>query len=195
MSSPLQTVPFSIRAATQQDSPEVVRVIKAVYDEYGFTWDAQEYHADLYDLQGHYIDHGCPFFVAELEPGRLAGTAALELFPAIPGPRANLTTFNSRIRIAGTDCSMERLYVDPEIRRLGIGRALANELVKSAREHGRKLMEIWSDKRFVKAHALYESMGAKLIGDRICHDPDQSPEWGLCLEIGSANAELGTETN
>jgi putative acetyltransferase len=175
--------PFSIRPARQEDSPEVVRVIKAVYDEYGFTWDAEEYHADLYDLKGHYVDHGCPFFVAELEPGRLAGTAALELFPTIPGAASTLTTQDDRVRIAGTDCSMERLYVDPEIRRLGIGRALAQELVTSAVEKTRKLMEIWSDKRFVMAHSLYESMGAKVIGDRICHDPDQSPEWGLSLEL------------
>ena len=159
-------------------------MIKAVYDEYGFTWDAEEYHADLYDLQGHYVDHGCPFFVAELESGKLAGTAALEIFPTIPGPPQSLTTFDGRVRIGGTDCSMERLYVDPEIRRMGIGRALALQLVQSANEHGRHLMEIWSDKRFVKAHALYESMGAKQIGDRICHDPDQSPEWGLVLELG-----------
>ena len=160
-----------------------MRVIKAVYDEYGFTWDAEEYHADLYDLKSHYIDHGCPFFVAELSDGKLAGTAALELFPIIPGPPSTLTIQDERVRIAGTDCSMERLYVDPETRRLGIGRALADQLVESANENGKMLMEIWSDKRFVKAHALYESMGAKVVGDRICHDPDQSPEWGLSLEL------------
>jgi putative acetyltransferase len=176
-------VSYTIRPATQTDSPEVVRVIKAVYDEYGFSWDAEEYHADLYDIQGHYIEKGHPFFVAELEPGRLAGTAALDIYPAIPGDASTLTSLDGRIRIAGTDCSMERLYVDPDIRRLGIGRALSLELVKSARDHQRKLMEIWSDKRFVKAHALYESMGAKMVGDRICHDPDQSPEWGLSLAI------------
>jgi GNAT superfamily N-acetyltransferase len=182
-------VPYTIRPARQDDSPEVVRVIKAVYDEYGFTWDAVEYHADLYDLQGHYLDHGCPFFVAEMEPGKLAGTAALELFPAIPGEPSTLTMQRDRVRIAGTDCSMERLYVDPEIRRLGIGRALANQLVISAQENKRHLMEIWSDKRFDKAHALYQSMGAKVVGDRICHDPDQSPEWGLSLEIAPTNSE------
>ena len=183
MSQAIEALPFSIRLARPDDSPEVVRVIKAVYDEYGFTWDAEEYHADLYDLQGHYLDHGCPFFVAELPSGRLAGTAALEIFPRIPGEPSTLTTVDGRIRIGGTDCSMERLYVDPQIRRQGIGRALALELVQSAQENKRKLMEIWSDKRFVKAHALYESMGAKQVGDRICHDPDQSPEWGLSLEV------------
>jgi GNAT superfamily N-acetyltransferase len=186
----LATTSFTVRLARQDDAPEVVRVIKAVYDEYGFTWDAEEYHADLYDLQGHYIDHGCPFFVAELEDGRLAGTAAVELFDPIPGPPSTLTEKDGRVRIAGTDCSMERLYVDPETRRLGIGRALAQELITSALAHRKSLMEIWSDKRFVKAHALYESMGAKQVGDRICHDPDQSPEWGLSLEISDVGSRI-----
>jgi GNAT superfamily N-acetyltransferase len=78
---------------------------------------------------------------------------------------------------------MERLYVHPEARRLGIGRALACEAVTQARNQGRRNMELWSDKRFDKAHTLYLSMGARIVGDRICHDPDQSPEWGLLLPL------------
>jgi putative acetyltransferase len=191
--------PFTIRVARPDDSPEVVRVIKAVYDEYGFTWDAEEYHADLYDLKGHYIDHGCPFFVAELAPGRLGGTAALEVFPALPGETGTLVMFDDRVRIGGCDCSMERLYVDPETRRSGMGRALTQQLIAAAVERGLRHMEIWSDKRFDKAHALYKSFGARVVGDRICHDPDQSPEWGLILDLGcriadrgKGNSELGT---
>ncbi len=174
---------FSIRLATQADAPEVVRVVKAVYDEYGFTWDAEEYHADLYDLQGHYIDRGNPFWVAEGSNGRLLGTAALELFAVLPGEPGDLVDHEGRIRIGGADCSMERLYVDPDARRLGIGRTLACESVAEARRLGRSNMELWSDKRFEKAHALYLSMGARIVGDRICHDPDQSPEWGLFLTL------------
>ena len=174
---------FAIRLARPSDSPEVVRVIKAVYDEYGFTWDAEEYHADLYDLQGHYLDHGCPFFVAELDSGELAGTAALEVFPTLPGLVGQLEMHEGRVRIGGADCSMERLYVDPGTRRLGIGRALTQQLIEAARARDLRHMEIWSDKRFDKAHILYKSFGARVVGDRICHDPDQSPEWGLVLEI------------
>ncbi len=174
---------FTIRLARPSDSPSVVRVIKAVYDEYGFTWDAEEYHADLYDLQGHYLDHGCPFFVAELSSDELVATAALEIFPKLPGEVGQLVMHGGRVRIGGADCSMERLYVDPQTRRLGIGRALTQKLIDAARERDLHSMEIWSDKRFDKAHALYKSFGARVVGDRICDDPDQSPEWGLLLEI------------
>ena len=180
--APKTQEPFTIRLARATDSAEAVRVVKAVYDEYGFTWDAEEYHADLYDLQGHYLDHNCPFFVAELASGEIVGTAALEVFAPLPGELGTLVQHDGRVRIGGTDCSMERLYVDPETRRLGIGRALTQQLIDAAKERGLRHMEIWSDKRFDKAHALYKSFGARVVGDRICHDPDQSPEWGLILE-------------
>ncbi|MEA2553908.1 MAG: hypothetical protein QOJ65_2084, partial [Fimbriimonadaceae bacterium] len=135
---------FSIRMAQPEDSSEAVRVVRAVYDEYGFTWDSADYHADLYDLQSHYLDHGCPFFIAELPDGGIVGTAALDIFPALPGVVGTLQEIDGRIRIAGADCSMERLYVDPAARRLGIGRALVEHLIKSGVENGCKRMEIWS---------------------------------------------------
>jgi len=47
--------------ATNADVEGIVRVVKAVYDEYGFTWDAEEYHADLYDPnQLHQVHDGLP---------------------------------------------------------------------------------------------------------------------------------------
>jgi hypothetical protein len=44
-------------------------------------------------------------------------------------------------------------------------------------------MEIWSDKKLLDGHRLYEKVGAVLVGERLCHDPDQSPEWGLVLDL------------
>lgn len=172
----------AIRPARQEDASEAVRVVKAVYDEYGFTWDAEEYHADLYDLHAYYLEPGHPFLIAESSQGVL-GTAALDLFPTLAGDLGSLVEIDGRIRIGGTDCSMERLYVHPGARRLGIGRSLVKALIHSGLEHGCKHMEIWSDKRFSQAHQLYQSFGAKVVGDRICHDPDQSPEWGLLLPL------------
>mgnify|MGYP002387794192 FL=1 len=78
---------------------------------------------------------------------------------------------------------MERLYVHPEARKAGIGQALMRTVTGEAKSAGKRTMEIWSDKRFEAAHRLYQRFGAEVIADRICDDPDESPEWGLLIRL------------
>lgn len=169
--------------ATQADSPAVCEVIKAVYDEYGFTWDPETYHADLYDLDGFYLGRGDLFWVAETD-GRIVGTVALEFFEAIPGEVGAVVELADGLpRVGGTDCSLERLYVHPAARRSGVGSALVRHVLDEARRRGHSCLEMWSDKRFGDAHRLYGRFGAEVVGDRICDDPDVSPEWGLIVRL------------
>lgn len=158
-------------------------MIRDVYDEWSFPWDPDDYHADLYDIPGSYLAEGHWFWVAETEAG-LVGTAALVYHDLIPGTPGDLIQLNGFIRIAGTDCSLERLYVRSSARGLGIGKSLMETTVHVARARN-SAMEIWSDKRFVQAHSLYARFGASVVGERICHDPEQSPEWGLILPLGN----------
>jgi GNAT superfamily N-acetyltransferase len=174
---------LAIRPAFAADSEAVVRVVRAVYDEYGFIWDPDGYHADLYDLQGHYLDHGHAFWVAEQEDGTIIGTAALEFFEPLPGEPGTAVTIGNTIRLVGCDCALERLYVDPAARRQGAGGLLVETVLLEARRRGRRALEIWSDKRFGEAHRLYGRFGAVSVAERICHDPDQSPEWGLWIRL------------
>jgi putative acetyltransferase len=172
-----------VQPATPADAPAVVRVVRAVYDEYGFTWDAASYHADLYDLQGYYLDRGHGFWVARDAADAVIGTVALELFDPVPGAPGEAVLIGETIRLGGCDCALERLYVHPAARRRGAGRALVETVLTEARGRGRRHLEIWSDKRFGEAHRLYHRLGAVPIAERICHDPDQSPEWGLLLRL------------
>jgi putative acetyltransferase len=160
-----------------------VDVIKPVYDEYSFTWDEADYHADLYDLRGYYFDAGHHFWIGEDLSGEPVGTVALELFDSVPGESHQLVTHDGVIRISGCDCALQRLYVKPGGRKGGLGTALLEKTIQEAKDQGRQCMEIWSDKRFVDAHRLYGKLGAVVVGDRICHDPDQSPEWGLYIDL------------
>jgi len=171
-----------IRAAGNEDRLGVIEVIRTVFDEYRFTWEEEGYHADLYDLDSHYASLGHTFFVAEVS-GRVVGTIALERFNKIEGGAGDLTLLNGFVRAVGCDCALERLYVHPEARKVGVGHALVQKVVAIAKSEGRTAMELWSDKRFVDAHRLYGRFGAKVVGDRICHDPDQSPEWGLVIPL------------
>jgi GNAT superfamily N-acetyltransferase len=175
---------LSLRSATAADAPGIVHVIRAVYDEYGFTWDPHDYHADLYDLQGYYLDRGHGFWIAQAEDGETIGTIAMEYFDPVPGAAGAVVTLADRLRLGGCDCALERFYVHPLARRRGAGSALMARAIRESRDRGCRLMEIWSDKRFLDAHRLYERRGARTVGERICHDPDQSPEWGLILSLG-----------
>ena len=157
-----------IRRAEHADAAAIAGVVRAVYDEHGFTWDADGYHADLRDAAAHY---GGAFWVAELD-GELVGTVGLELGAGRTGG------------LEGCDCSLERLYVLDRARGRGAGSALLRAVLAEARAHGRRRLAIWSDKRFEDAHRLYERFGARVAGERVHDDPDASHEWGLVLDRG-----------
>ena len=144
-----------IRRAVAADSPAAAAVVRAVYDEFGFTWDEAGYHADLRDVEASYA----AFFVAELS-ARIIGTAGLTELG-----------------------SLERLYVLPAGRGVGAGSALLGAVVEEARRRGHGRLEIWSDKRFEDAHRLYQRHGARVVGERVHDDPDSSHEWGLVLDL------------
>jgi GNAT superfamily N-acetyltransferase len=168
---------IEIVAAHDPEVADVVHVIKIVYDEYGFGWYPDGYHADLYALDAAYWQQGDEFYVAYLD-GQPVGTVAVEFFPQIPvGVQEPL------VRIAGCDCSLERLYVLPSARGTGIGRRLTEHVMQRARERGATRMEIWSDVLFEAAHRLYERLGAVQVSERLCDDPLQSPEVGLVLKL------------
>ncbi|MDX2064521.1 MAG: GNAT family N-acetyltransferase [Fimbriimonadaceae bacterium] len=168
---------IEIRPAHDPQSADAVHVIKAVYDEFGFGWFPEGYHRDLYALDASYWETGDEFYLAYLD-GAPVGTVAVEFFPAIPeGVTEPL------VRIAGCDCSLERLYVLASARGMGLGRLLTEFAMRRASERGATRMEIWSDVQFEAAHRLYERLGAVQVAERLCDDPAQSPEYGLVLAL------------
>ena len=175
------TMSFTIRLATRADEPAIQNVIRTVYDELGWAWHSESYHRDLYDIDAAYFSHGGYFWVAEVD-GKVVGTTALEVFDRFPGEEGQ-TTVNGVIRGAGCDCSIERLYVLASARGLGVGGALWRQTADKARELGCKRIEIWTDKRLEDAHKMYDRYGAKRVGERLCHDPEQSPEWGMVYDL------------
>jgi len=172
-----------IRPAKPEDSAVAIDVVRTVYEEYQFTWDEAKYHADLYNLGDVYLNAGNAFWIAESEGGPV-GTVALELFDTLPGQIGAMVQIDGKVRLAGCDCALNRLYVKSQARGAGVGTALSQKVIDTARLKGRKCLEIWSDKRFKEAHRLYQRMGGEIVGDRICDDPDVSPEWGLVLRLG-----------
>lgn len=60
---------------------------------------------------------------------------------------------------SGLECYLAELYVTPEQRRRGIGRALMEAAIREARERGAETMDIGVDEPDLAARRLYESVG------------------------------------
>jgi len=176
---------FWIRQAANKDTDAIVRVIKDSYAEYGWAWDPEGYHADVYDIESNYWRPGIGFWVAESIVGsaEILGTVGVVQFSPVPLSEESTVIHEGIVRVTGADCSLERYYVHPESRRIGVGGALLDHAIAIAQSANKRRMEIWSDKKLEVAHAIYRKFGALDAGERICHDPDQSPEWGLVLPL------------
>jgi ribosomal protein S18 acetylase RimI-like enzyme len=67
--------------------------------------------------------------------------------------------FRAAIWSSGLECYLAELYVVPDRRGQGLGRALMEEAIRYARERGADTMDIGVDEPDVAARRLYESLG------------------------------------
>ncbi|MCU0315689.1 MAG: GNAT family N-acetyltransferase [Fimbriimonadaceae bacterium] len=178
----MKTLPIVRPYHHQKDQESVVEAVKAVYFEYGFTWDPEDYHSDLFNIPGEYLDTGGDFWVAEIA-GEVVGCVGLVPHAEIPGAPGTTTLHEGKIRVSATQGELVRLYVHPNGRGHGLGIALTQTVMTRAKERGLKSLELWSDKHFTHAHAVYRQLGAVIVGERICDDPDEAPEWGMKLDL------------
>ena len=136
------------------------RVVKGVFDEYGFPFDEFDYDADLRDPHLHYDGQRGWFVVAEDAAGAVVGCVAVTdegdgLF------------------------ELHRLYVSAAARRGGLGRQLVEWVIAKAREQGGRELVLYSDVAFQDAHRLYLRQGFRNHRFRYAPDPWQSREWGF----------------
>jgi GNAT superfamily N-acetyltransferase len=147
-------VPFAPR-----HGGDVLRVIGSVFREYGATFEPAGFDADLTDIGRRYLEAGGCFAVLE-DAGQLVGTVA-----AIPHD--------------GATCEIKRLYLLPEYRGRGLGRALMEHVLGWAQTTGYRVALAWSDTRFTTAHRVYERLGFERCGERTLDDADRSREYGF----------------
>ena len=171
-----------VREYRDEDLDAVVDVVHQVYDEFGFAWEPDGYHKDIFNIPAHYGSNA--FWVGEID-GRIVGCGAVLTFEAIPGEVGTVVEHCGIKQIAGCDSELMRLYVLSSARQLGLGSALAQKIVDEAKTSGCHRMQIWSDMVLHDAHKLYKRMGAGVVGERLCPPPDETPEWGMVLDLAS----------
>jgi GNAT superfamily N-acetyltransferase len=147
------------------------RVIEAVYREYGWTWEPEGYHRDVMRPE---VAYAAPagFFDVAVDAARADANPAARVIGTVAG----------LVREGGI-AELERLYLLAEERGRGVGRALFERLLAWARDARCRRAILWSDKRLHAAHRLYERAGFSRVGERICNDPEHSPEWGYAKDL------------
>src|SRR5271170_7747929 len=132
----------------QAESPAQIAQARELFLEYaqslGFSLCFQNFDQELAGLPGDYAPPEGRLLLAECE-GQLAACVALHrLEPGI--------------------CEMKRLYLRPQFRGKGLGRALAERIIAEARQIGYRRMRLDTVEPVMKdAVAMYRKLGFKEI--------------------------------
>jgi putative acetyltransferase len=137
-----QSTPFLIRPIAAQDDAAVQHIIESVMPEFGANGAGFAIHdPEVKAMFAAYQIPGARYFVVEFD-GHIAGAGGV----------ADL------VGVAGT-CELRKMYFLPELRGLGAGRALMQNCVQAAREHGYRHIYLETLTGMDAAVKLYERTG------------------------------------
>jgi GNAT superfamily N-acetyltransferase len=132
----------------QAESSDQIAQARELFLEYGqslgFSLCFQNFDKELARLPGDYAPPEGRLLLAEYE-GQLAGCVALH-------------------RLEAGICEMKRLYLRPQFRGQGLGRALAERIIAEARQIGYRHMRLDTVEPVMKdAVAMYRKLGFKEV--------------------------------
>ena len=134
--------------AVQAESAEQIATVRELFLEYaqslGFSLCFQGFDKELAELPGDYAAPQGRLLLADFG-GDVAGCGALH-------------------KIDGGTCEMKRLYVRPQFRGRGLGKALAERVIHEAREIGYKKLRLDTVESVMRtAVAMYRQLGFREI--------------------------------
>jgi len=158
-------VPSVVKAFSfiQAESPVQIAQARELFLEYarslGFSLCFQNFDKELATLPGDYAPPDGRLLLVEYE-GQLAGCVALHKLAPDAGSEACLQV-----------CEMKRLYLRPQFRGKGLGRALADSIITEARQIGYQSMRLDTVEPVMKdAVAMYRLLGFREIAP-YCKNP------------------------
>lgn len=140
MSGPVVPGSLRLRAAEDRDAQGLFGLLALCFADYPGCY--VDPHDDLKDLLRPAAAYGPDgrFWVVDDEAGAVAACVAVDF------PRDGVA-------------ELHRLYVRPDRQGRGIATVLTRTAETEAARRGASIVELWSDGRFVRAHALYRKLG------------------------------------
>ena len=130
---------INLRAATNEDSLEVKKLVFKVLDEYKLKSSPALTDSDLEDIEESYANRGGLFEVLEIE-NKIVG--CIGLYP-----------INNEV------VELRKMYFEKSIRGKGIGKKLLKHCIARAKELGFKTMTLETASVLKEAIALYKQFG------------------------------------
>lgn len=131
---------IAARRATSGDAADVARLLHAFNTEFGSTTPGESF--------------------LEQRVSDLVGSEEITVMLVGDGPEGvAVLRFRPALWANGLDAHLEELYVVPERRGQGLGRALLDAAIDAAREAGAVRIDLGTEEADTAARALYESSG------------------------------------
>lgn len=153
----------------QADTPEALAFTAALFREYAASLSVdlafQNFEKELADLPGEYAPPkgrlllamlGNPSDRVHAKGYANSSTSSASSISSASCPPSGCIALR---KMDATSCEMKRLYIRPEFRGRGIGRALAEAVIAAAREIGYQRMRLDTLPEMSRAQILYESLG------------------------------------
>jgi ribosomal protein S18 acetylase RimI-like enzyme len=137
-------------AGSPEDISEVKRLFSAYAESLGIDLSFQGFENELAELPGAYAGESGRLLLAEMD-GTAVGCVGLR-------------------KLSDGICEMKRLYVNPDLRGMRIGRLLAGEIIARGRQLGYERIRLDTLPFMQRAIAMYRSLGFVEI-EPYCNNP------------------------
>jgi putative acetyltransferase len=163
-----KTHTFRFRSAVSSDIRILSKIIEGVFTEYSWVYVESDEVPDFVNFEDYYKNESVArLFTIETtgeENSVIVGCIALKFNREGP--------------------YLSRVYLEKGFRGVGLGKWMTNQVVDMVRKEGYSGIHLWTDTRFLDAHAMYKRIGFCQTSDlRSLHDINTSFEFKMVLNF------------